>query len=328
MPSWLYEQVLKVDPDREPAFSLQSTINWAAALRYEIEQQHGATATEQLRSCRSFFRTVASPRADTAVSGAIVEPLYSAVTNAMALHRIARLPSVPSWLRSPVAVTWYYSIYGACRSAFAANGQDPSDNHGAAMRTYSAVLQSSMPHPFNMQAHRVSGESYETTLPSFPNAQKFDLSKNFQDSRDSAQGMILQYLSGTTKWYAERTKRRLQRELHVQHFRTKNAQVVRDQRLESTIAFLHCAFRYRGKANYRDSIYLSYGLREPLIASRFVSDLATVSSFFVLAAAAFVERRLGTADVSLFFQDISSHIMGIADADPTELFWRSFIDGV
>lgn len=57
MPSWIYRDVLGFEEDQRPAFSLQSTLNWARALAFEIRATHGATFADWAAS----FRTSLAP---------------------------------------------------------------------------------------------------------------------------------------------------------------------------------------------------------------------------------------------------------------------------
>lgn len=67
--------------------------------------------------------------------------------------------------------------------------------------------------------------------------------------------MLLQYLLGTAGHYAERTKKQLSLQFPG-GFKSAAARAARDGRLEKALGLIHCAFRYRGKANYRDALYL------------------------------------------------------------------------
>lgn len=49
-------------------------------------------------------------------------------------------------------------------------------------------------------------EPYAVHLPTYPHAVSAKLSVTFTPSRDVAQGMLLEYLSGNANWYADRTK--------------------------------------------------------------------------------------------------------------------------
>src|SRR5690606_9636410 len=78
----------------------------------------------------------------------------------------------------------------------------------------------------------------------------------------AAEGMCCSYLSGTADWYREKEEKKIKnskeyKEAGYQHFKSKAAQQLRDSVLSNkSCCFLHEAFRYRGKSNYRDVTYL------------------------------------------------------------------------
>jgi hypothetical protein len=322
---WLYHEILQVDPDRQPSFALQSTTNWAAALASEITAEHGADAPTQLISCRQRFKNNLLPRPAAARPAEVFEPLVAAITGAMTLRSLSLSSLNQPWSRPSTVVTWYYSVYAAARSMVAALDQGPAKTHAATRKAYVASLRRHLPHPFDMLARRTQGEEYSPALPSCGVVQPYDLSRSFSSDRHTAQGMLLQYLSGTAQWYADDVKDRLRAKAGLPNFRTAQARQLRDQSLEPEIGFLHCAYRYRGKANYRDAIYLSYGLREPAEGPRFTSNLAAVASFSALMAVAFVERRLGRQEVLAFLLDLRQFLRGLSTAQPEEAFWTAAI---
>jgi hypothetical protein len=134
--------------------------------------------------------------------------------------------------------------------------------------------------------------------------------------------MLLQYLNGTADFYADRVKTRLRVKHKLKDFRKKAAKVLRDNALEDQIAFLHYAFRYRGKANYRDAVFLTYGSRVPSATPVYFSDLAVVAKFYFLCSVAFVKRRLGPAQVANFSTDLLINLRGFDPSDPSIYFWR------
>jgi hypothetical protein len=251
----------------------------------------------------------------------VFEPLFSSITNAMTLERTATVGNAVPWGRPTAVVTWYYAIYASIRAMLAALGQVVGDSHSAAMKAYAACLRAKLPHPLNMHGHRTEGEVYTIILPSHPRARPFDLIRSFPGTSAAARGMLLQYLSGTSKWYAERTKAQILRENKFHSFRTRLVRDERDRRLQSDIAFLHCAFRYRGKANYRDAIYLTYGSSDLASATHFVGDLSACARFGSLVALAFVARRIGKAPTDAFVKDLRRNLRGISLATPLETWW-------
>lgn len=93
----------------------------------------------------------------------------------------------------------------------------------------------------------------------------------------------------------------------TQDFRTWDARVLRDAAYAKRgIAFLHQASRYRGKANYREAIYLAYGKSLPRQLDGFISDLARVSRGFAVMAAAYVSSRIGSDLWSNFLDDLEA----------------------
>lgn len=328
MTQWLYHEVLKVDPSRQPTFALQSAVNWIAALAAEVTAEHGTESDRQLASCRAWFKQTVKPRQLEVPSGSVFEPLFAAITGAMALKTLSRSSLNQPWCRPPSAVSWYYSVYAASRSMLAALNQPPRPRHAATRKAYAAALQRQLPHPFDMLATRFQGEQYSVSLPNYPAVTKYQLSRNFVPDRAKAQGMLLEYLQGTSEWYAEVVKARLRKELKITNFRTRDAQETRNESLESNIAFLHCAYRYRGKANYRDSIYMCYGLREPSAGLSYTRNLADTAAFLSLAAIAFVERRIGHSVVSKFLEDLRIHLRGYASAHADDAFWHVALEGL
>lgn len=323
MSSWLYAQITAETPGRAPRFAEQSTQNWFQALAYEVTNEHGSSTAEQLRACRRAVKSQPPVSGTALPAGAIFELLFGAVANAMALTTLANDSRSVTWHRPAAVVTWYYAVYGSIRSMFAVAGQPVAENHSAAMRTYVSLLRQRMPHPFDMVARHHKAEEYELLLPLYPETQKYDLKLSFTPSAHAARGMLLQYLGGTADWYTDRTKERLKRQHKITSFHRQQAKDLRDKTLETQIGFMHAAFRIRGKANYRDAMFLTYGARELSVSPDFIVSLATTARFVTLAALAFAERQIGVESVRNFVADMQANIRGIAQATPDETYWTA-----
>ena len=321
--SWLYDQVVAEQGDRTPYFSEQSALNWMRALSFEISRENGENSREQFQSCRAALHRQAKPAQRTLSLASVFEPLFGAVTNAMSLSRLALDPA--PFHRPSAVVTWYYAVYGAVRAMFAAAGQVVGDHHSVAMKAFASVLRTRLPHPLNMYARHLKQEEYAVVLPAYPNVASMNISGAFDPSAKTSQGMLLEYLSGTARWYTGRTKEQLRKRRGISDFRKKVDREARDQALQKDIAFLHCAFRYRTKANYRDAIYLTYGAREFTVASAFAEDLAVVARFAVLCAFAFCEWLVGQEQLQSFLVDLDQNIRGINQSKPMEAFWREIV---
>jgi hypothetical protein len=165
-------------------------------------------------------------------------------------------------------------------------------------------------------------ETFAPTLPTVPvlpraAGKASPLTERFDGTRGHAQAMLLSYLRGTGEYYYAQVKRELLdkdlRKLKLPNFRSKAAQEVRDKRMAGReYNFLHLAFRYRGKANYRDSLFLAYGAAQLLDAKPFFADLATVARFAAGCALAYIERRM-PSDHAAFRADLTANFAGVRE---------------
>lgn len=322
MDNWLYSEVLKQDDLRVPTFARQSTINWMKALRFEIVNEHGVSAKEQFESCHRHFKATYPKRLTTLNNGIVFESLYSSLTNSLALQTSANNASSESWMLPSSIVSWYYSVYFSVLSMLGSTGQKVYDNHASVYRAFGSNLSDQMPHPFNMKASHVKNEEYEAKLPRYVSASSFSLSKTFPENEDAARGMLLEYLSGNAKYYAWLTKDRILKKSSYSDFRTKAAKEDRNKQLPKTVGFMHCAFRYRGKANYRDGIYLTYGQSSAAETKAFLEDMAVVSKFMFISGLALVYRSPLNPEVVKFINDIDTNLKGIDSLSDGECFWR------
>lgn len=322
MHNWLYTEVIKEDDLRVPTFARQSTINWMKALRFEIINEHGSLAVNQFESCLRHFKAAYPKKLIPLNKSYIFESLYSALTGTLSLQTTAKNSSKESWMLPGAIVSWYYSIYFSILSMFGSTGQNVDDNHASVYRAFGSNLSGQMPHPLNMIATHVANEEYKSLLPSYTSASSFSLSKTFPESENAAKGMILEYLSGNAKYYTWLTKNRILKKANYSDFRSKAAKEERNRQLPKTVAFMHCAFRYRGKANYRDGIYLTYGKASAEETREFLADMKVVSQFIFIAALALAYRSSLNPEVTKFLEDIDKNLKGIECLTNEECFWR------
>jgi len=98
------------------------------------------------------------------------------------------------------------------------------------------------------------------------------------------------------------------KKLDVDNFRKKAAKELRDRYLtNSHVNFLVQAFRYRGKANYRDSIFLSYGYDNNDKVKQFTQDLLDVTKAFIRMTTYYVSKRIGPETWEQFINDLEEH---------------------
>jgi len=126
-------------------------------------------------------------------------------------------------------------------------------------------------------------------------------------------GALCSYLKGTAEYEQWRLEEQVKsgseyRRGGFNSFRTNAAKALRDAKLSpAKVNYLVQAFRYRGKANYRDAIYLSYGNDQSERLKQFITDLGMVSEAYTLMAAHYIARRVVRFDWEAFVEDLGSY---------------------
>ena len=292
-----------------PRFSLPSTVNWMRSLAFVLDDT-GLT----FPSARASYRTIRP-------YGAITRPAANTVYEQMflALHQLAALEFLSTAPRqSDVGrigiVTWYYGIYAAARAMLIAQTGTALDTHAGVANGWDSQLAAVgrvLP-PFNLRVSTLVERDSDAELAVLARGLRGDLQRS-PTSTDEAHAACCSYLSGTCDWYrwniCESLKGETEfRRLGFTDFRKKDARELRDRRFSGkSVGFLHQAFRYRGKANYREAIFLAYGGTTEASLAGYQNDLTRVLRGFLVMAAAFVERRLGAADWRAFVDDVEAN---------------------
>lgn len=178
-----------------------------------------------------------------------------------------------------------------------------------------------LPHPLNMHAVWERHEEFRPELPTVPTARPREgipnpLTEDYDGTERHAQEMLLAYLRGTARFYVKRIKAELLesdafRKAGLTSFHRQAAKDLRDARLRrKEYNLLHLAFRYRGKSNYRDAIFLAYGQGRLTDARSYVVDLATSARFVTFCALAYIQQRVGAAVFQRFSNDLQENFGG------------------
>ena len=333
MTEWLTHVLNRGEnPPPEARFPRESAWNWMAALDWEVRATHGDTAREQTASCDRHFASEpllpsvrkSNGKPTAALLARVFEPLYGAAVFSTALMdaAIARTPvtAIGPWHGPGLIINWYYANYNALRAMLTAStGVRPRDTHAGAGDALSGAFRERLPHPFDMVAEWERGEHFSPKLPSMPSAiyrPGPHLIETFKGSRSQAQQMLLSYLTGTSGYYVEKIRKNLLesgdfKTRGLTTFRKREAQTLRDAVLQKkAYNFLHLAYRYRGKANYRDFGYLAYGAGARGDVRPFVLRLANTARFLHTAAVAYVGRRLGQSVAVEYTADLVKNFRG------------------
>ena len=287
----------------DPAFALQSTVSWMAALALLSRD-----ITFSLAS--TFYASVSSRAFLPPEENTIFAQLVFAAHQVSAIRALNFSPRKADVARVGI-VTWYYGVYSAAQAMVTAQSGACPDNHGSAANAWDRQIaaQRLAMRPFEMRLSTIEERPAAAEVTSLRGSSPGDLN-SLPHTAAHALGACCAYLSGSAAWYREKTQHSLRKDrefkaLHVSDFRTKKARELRDSHFAGkSVGFLHQAYRYRGKANYREALFLGCGSSVEVLVRDHVTNLDSVLTAFVTMAGAFVSRRLGAKLWDEFVSDL------------------------
>jgi hypothetical protein len=261
-------------------------------------------------AARGFYAKVQVRSVPEAELNTVCEQLLFVLNQIAALQALTSASNKADVARTAI-VAWYYGVYSAASAMTAAMDGSFQDNHAETARKWHERFpaRNLAMSPFADCLSNVVPSSVEAELGPVRAKGKHSL-VNKPTTPPEAWGCCAEYLSGTAGWERWNIEERVRetpafKALMVSDFRTKAAREMRDTAYAKRgIAFLHQASRYRGKANYRDAIYLAYGTSVPNQLSGFVEDMLAVLTAFATMAGGFCSTRVGKSAWSDFIDDL------------------------
>jgi hypothetical protein len=294
----------------DPQYSLPASVNWMRALA--IFLQHSKVNSVSMRKSCALVHMKA--HSDQTINS-IFEQLL------MSMHHLAALMALDSHTNKTACarsgiVTWYYGIYHAASAMVTAQDGNHSDTHASTANSWDRCFFKTtfVPECFRYRLSTLVRKDTECEIAilrgGIPSA--YDLNRT-PVSFEQAKGACLTYLKGTADWKSEEIQNEMKhKDLKKEGFpdyRTKRAQALRDARLKGrAVGFVHQAFRYRGKANYREALFITYGAHVETTLSRFYQDMAVVLRAFLCLAGVFCSRRLDSALWRSFLDDLQLNV--------------------
>lgn len=242
----------------------------------------------------------------------VLEQLFLSLHHLSALRQFRSGVSSADYARVGI-LAWYYGIANAASAMTAAQSGSFQEDHAGTARIWDEQIASRgmVMTPFSWRVSSLVEKAYKPEIEAYRNGSAGKLQTK-PSTATEALGAAAGYLSGSAKWHAWKTEEDLKRSrefknLGVENFRTKSARALRDQRLEKKcIGFVHQAARYRGKANYREALFLAYGSSTETLLSGFVDDMSVVLQAFLAMAGAFAKRKLGKELWEEFVADVDA----------------------
>lgn len=306
MSMWLWD---RVDPSHpKPFFDFIGTANWMRALAMVCDAEAPDSAALATLYRTENRRGPVNEAADTNAYLGLLKSLH----HVAALSEFSREGAGDSYATIRAAiVSWYYAIYEAVKAMLAAASGTQPEKHRTVQRSWhTEILQAHRAWgPFGIKLDSLIPGEIDAALDAEFGARGKEILKP-PSTLDEARAVLRSYASGTVAFERDRAAERVRgssafRKAGYTNFRTKAARELRDAEFRrGYVNFLVQAFRFRGKANYRDSFYLSCG---PSFSDHVVvltRDLRVVAATFVRMAGHFVRLRAQRETWARFIADL------------------------
>ncbi len=305
----------EVDGVPNPIFALPATVHWIRAYAIII-------ADENINFTKSstFYSAVNKVAMSETRENSIFEHLLLAIHQLASLKAMALVKPQADVVRV-ASVAWYYGIYASITAMVAAQDGIIQDNHTGTANTWGRqfAANKNIPYPFNLRISTLVEKEADQEI----NTIRGTLEKGNliiePKTVAEAHRAICSYISGTREWREWSIKEEIKKSpefinlrdtkgLPVKDFKTGAAKQLRDARLKKhSISFAHQAIRFRGKANYREALYLAHGKSVEKTIDGFILDMSNVLEAFTAIAGAFCFARLGSDLRDGFLQDLDKH---------------------
>lgn len=309
MNNWILEQLFYHQNQPEPKFAFLGTVFWMRSLAILVESRNFPDTLSQ-----HYTEIQVKNRSDFEKSIVYENVLFS-------LHNISSISAFIELNKNPydfiraAIISWYYSIYYASSAMIAAVSGSFQEYHSKTIKVFhNQIVENNLAiSPFNLFLPNIITVDVENNINQLRNGNDFTLNK-LPKNETEAWGGICSYLKGTAEFEKEKIETRILnckefKQLGVSNFRTKRAREYRDRKLSVVpINFLTQSFRYRGKANYRDSVYLSYGEDNSYLLNPFLKDLELVSKKYFLMSFALIKQCINKTHLGLFINDAIKNV--------------------
>ena len=307
--SWLVDRLYESSEQERYKFALTGTLNWIAALAFILEESKPCAGAKLSALYTDVNRRSANEESDSLV----YQNLF------LAIHNLAALSSINSQISDRydvvriATIAWYYAIYFASTAMNLARSDSSAESHRKTAKIWHHnIVESHLSAPpFHLSLNTLVKADVETQIGILRDGNACTNNQSITTLQE-AWGALYSYLHGTAryeKWRKEEETRRSPefKQLGVKDFRTKAARALRDDRLQSGfVNFLVQAFRFRGKANYRDSLYLSYGADSTDRINRYTAHLEIVARAYFRMASEYSRRRVENGTWEEFVDDLSN----------------------
>lgn len=308
MSEWLLDRLLKTKEQPTPRFAFQGTINWIKALSLFINDNF---TNENLDD---YYKNVLRKTVDVEYDTIAFENILMSMHNLSALEDNINSKNPYNICRSAI-VSWYYCVYFGASAMIAASTNSSQETHADTALSWQndIVLNNLAIMPFNLNLKTIEKKQADEAVANLKAGNLFDLN-TYPVNEEQAYGALISYINGTADYERWRFDEKIKnskdyKKAGFTSFRTKAAREMRDKVYHKhCVNFLVQSFRYRGKSNYRDSIYLSYGDDNTDKIEEFILNLKIVATGFLKMSSAYVKKRVQSGVWDDFINDLENNL--------------------
>ncbi len=309
MEQWYLKKLYDETYQPTVRFAFQGTVNWMRALAISVEDEK---FNENLKD---FYKHVKIRKYNKKADLVVFENILMAIHNLHSIQAINDKVDNPYSVAMTQIVSWYYTVYYASSAMIGASAGTTHKTHAETAKVWNNKLVESnlILYPFNLSLDTLVEKDVEEKIENLRNSNNYILN-DYPNNLEESKGALLSYLQGTAKYKKHHIEEDVKKSkdfknLGVNNFRKKVARELRDRRLEKGIVnFLVQAFRYRGKAHYRDSVFLSYGDDRTDDLKQLNNDLEVVAKAFLKMASRYVQMRVKEKDWNIFLADLDNNL--------------------
>tara|TARA_R110002167_G_C12707254_1_gene655246 strand:+ start:72985 stop:73944 length:960 start_codon:yes stop_codon:yes gene_type:complete len=305
MTQWLLSKLVEFEMTPNPKFAFQGTVNWMRALAILCDSSDLEKVA--LRKC---YSKIKGPEISGQKEAEIFQNLLMSLSDISALTAIRNNPGMAHELVRQAVVSWYYSTYWSGRALMALKSTVPETHAGLAKVWQATSI--SLPSPFDLSIDNLMPNEIESQIKALREGNSHDLN-SVPKTHEEAFGAYLSYLKGTAAYEREKIENRVRQSpqfkmLGKENFKSNVAKELRDPALIKGYAnFFSMAFRFRGKAHYRDAIYLTYGDDREDAIKIFITDMEAVAKAFFRTCSVAISRKTQSGKWEKFATDIKNN---------------------
>lgn len=285
-------------------FMLGALINWMRSLSILLNH-------EDFKSAKliTFYSNISRREVIRESDNMVLSNIFLAINFLSALEVFRTMPDKVNDLIRIAIINWYYGLFYSAKAMLTATDNSMIDNHAGLAKHWDRLiaLKLYVPKPLSFRISSLVKKQSMQEIGLLENDfGKAILHELHPKDIGDAYKVYINYLKGTTKFYRDLKEEQIKRDNRIESFHAKQSKDIRDNVLKNhSCSFLHMAYRYRGRVNYRGAIFLGYGTTTNDFQLYF-EDLYDTLKVFLLLASIYCSKRIEENTWTPFVNNLKS----------------------